>query len=70
MHLPLGGGIELRPESLYGAMLVLLSEQVTGSWQVNVCKACGRLFVPRHRRDQETCSDACRKRFSRQKAAS
>lgn len=70
VQLPLGGGMELRPESLYGAMLVLLAEQVSGSWQVNVCKACGRLFVPRHRRDQETCSDACRKRFSRREAAS
>ncbi len=70
VQLPLGGSIELRPESLYGAMLVLLAEQLSGTWRVNTCKACGRLFVPRHRRDQATCSDACRKRLSRQKAAS
>ena len=64
--LPLGGGIALVPDSLLGVMVVMLAEQLSGVWQMNLCPACGRLFVPRSRRDQKTCSTACRKRLSRE----
>jgi len=65
-RLPLGGGIALVPDSLLGVMVVMLAEQLSGVWQMNLCPACGRLFVPRSRRDQKTCSAACRKRLSRE----
>lgn len=65
-RLPLDGGIVLVPDSLFGALVVMLAEQLSGTWQMNSCPACGRIFVPRSRRDQKTCSTACRKRLSRE----
>jgi len=62
----LDGSIALVPDSLFGAMVVMLAEQLSGVWQMNPCPACGKLFVPRSRRDQKTCSTACRKRLSRE----
>jgi hypothetical protein len=64
-RLPENGGLVLVPDSLFGAMVVMLAEQLSGDWQMNLCPSCGRLFVPRCRRDQKTCSAACRKRLSR-----
>lgn len=69
-RLPLGGGIALVPDSLFGIMVVMLAEQLSGVWQMNLCPACGQLFVPRSRRDQKTCSTACRKRLSRERGKS
>jgi len=62
----LDGSIALVPDSLLGAMVVMLAEQLSGVWQMKLCPACGRIFVPRSRRDQKTCSTACRKRLSRE----
>lgn len=60
-------GVVLVPDSLLGAFYWMLAEQLTGAWQMNSCRYCGRLFVPRSRSDQGTCSDACRKALSRAK---
>lgn len=62
----LNGSIALVPDSLFGALVVMLAEQLSGVWQMKLCPACGRIFVPRSRRDQKTCSTACRKRLSRE----
>jgi len=62
----LDGSIALVPDSLMGAMVVMLAEQLSGVWQMKLCPACGKIFVPRSRRDQKTCSTACRKRLSRE----
>lgn len=63
-------GVVLVPDSLLGALYWMLAEQLTGAWPMKSCRYCGRLFVPRSRCDQATCSDACRKALSRAKKRS
>jgi hypothetical protein len=60
-------GGRVRVDSLLGAFYVMLAEQLSGTWQMNLCESCGKLFVPRCRIDQKTCSAACRQRMSRRR---
>ena len=58
-------GVELRPDSLLGAMYVTLAEEFTKEeWPTKSCVVCGKPLGP-GRSDQKTCSGACRKRLSR-----
>ena len=60
-------GGRVRVDSLLGAFYVMLAEQLSGTWRMNLCESCGKLFVPPSRSDQKTCSAACRQRMSRRR---
>lgn len=57
-------GVVLEPDSLLGAMYLLLAKDVGGVRTPKVCRACGTLFPP-VRSDQKTCGAACRQRLYR-----
>jgi hypothetical protein len=63
------GVLRVEPKSLLGALYVMAAEQLAGIWPTKACASCGVFFVPRSRRDQLTCGDACRKRLSRARDA-
>lgn len=58
-------GLTYMPDSLLGALYLMAAEQLSGSWPTNVCANCGSWFVPRSRRDQKTCSSACKQKLYR-----
>jgi len=63
-----GGSVVLMPDSLLGAMYLLLAEDAGGVRAPKVCRACGKFFPP-VRSDQETCGSACRQRLYRTRKA-
>lgn len=60
-------GIIPKPKSLLGAMLLMCAGQLAGDWPTLICPGCNQVFVPRSRRDQEVCSEACKKRMMRKR---
>jgi hypothetical protein len=62
------GDVYLFPDCLLAAMYVLFALEVSGKQRpAQMCRECGRYFVPQHGL-QQYCEDRCRKRrYARQR---
>ncbi|MCD4786106.1 MAG: hypothetical protein K8T10_19975 [Candidatus Eremiobacteraeota bacterium] len=57
----------IKPNNFAQGMGILLYHVLAGKKTIRMCKYCGIIFSPKTRGHQETCSDHCRKKYSKKK---